>query len=34
VKFASGSETSGLKQIDSSPLISPAWIAFMISTAV
>jgi hypothetical protein len=34
VKFASGSETSGLKQIDSSPLISPLWMAFMISTAV
>ena len=34
VKFASGSDTSGLKQIESSPLISPEWIAFMISTAL
>ena len=33
VKSASGSETSGLKQIDSSPLISPSWIASMISSA-
>ena len=29
----SGSETSGLKQIDSSALISPRWMASMISTA-
>ena len=30
----SGSDTAGLKQIDSSPLISPSWIASMISWAV
>ena len=33
VKFESGSETSGLKQIERRPLISPRWIASMISTA-
>ena len=33
VKFESGADTSGLKQIDSSPLISPSWIASMISSA-
>ena len=33
VKFASGSETSGLKHIEKSALISPRWIASMISTA-
>ena len=31
VNSASGSETAGLKQIENSALISPAWIAFMIS---
>ena len=34
VKFESGSETSGLKHIEKSALISPRWIASMISTAV
>ncbi len=33
MKFASGADTAGLKQIDSSPLIVPAWIASMISWA-
>ncbi len=33
MKLASGAETAGLKQIDSRPLISPAWIASMISCA-
>ena len=34
VRFESGIETSGLKLMESSPLISPAWMAFMISTAL
>jgi hypothetical protein len=34
VKVASGSETRGLKHIESRALISPRWIASMISTAV
>ena len=34
VKPASGSDTSGLKHIDRSALISPRWIASMISTAL
>ena len=33
MKLASGAETAGLKQIDSSPLISSAWMASMISWA-
>ena len=33
MKLASGAETAGLKQIDSRPLICPAWIASMISCA-
>ncbi len=34
VKLASGKDTSGLKQMESRPLISPRWIASIISTAV